>query len=129
MTAASIAGCGGDENRAAPENEPGASDAPRRTIAISESEFVLEPSDVTIAEPGRYVLKAVNNGRTEHALEIEGQGLEEKTRTLAPGESASLTVEITKRGTYELYCPVADHDDKGMRGTLTLSAVDEGLPP
>ena len=123
------AGCGGgDDADEAAEPAPPA-DEPVKTFTISETEFELNPASITLEEPGTYAFRAVNDGSTTHALAIEGAGLEEETEEIAPGGSATLTAEITRRGSYRLYCPVGDHEDRGMVGAVTLSRADSGLPP
>ncbi|HEX2097708.1 MAG TPA: plastocyanin/azurin family copper-binding protein [Rubrobacteraceae bacterium] len=54
-----------------------------------------------------------------HALEIEGNGIEEETDDIEPGGSAELEVNL-EPGTYELYCPVGNHEERGMVGTVTV---------
>lgn len=92
----------------------------RETIAVSETEFRLEPATVTLDEAGTYTFRAVNDGAIDHALEVEGEGVEEETDTIGPGESAELTVELTA-GTYELYCPIGNHREQGMDGSIEVA--------
>jgi uncharacterized cupredoxin-like copper-binding protein len=61
----------------------------------------------------------VNDGQTTHALEIEGQGIEEESDEIDAGGTTSLTVDL-EPGEYEFYCPVDDHREMGMEGTLTV---------
>jgi plastocyanin len=112
-------GGGGDE---APS---GAKDSVVKTIRIEETEFRLEPAEITLDKPGTYVFDAVNSGDTVHALEVEGQGIEEKTEEIQPGQSAQLRVDL-KAGTYELYCPVGGHKEEGMEGTLRVKEGSGG---
>ena len=70
--------------------------------------------------------KVTNNGQIDHSLEVEGQGVEEETETIEPGETAELTVDLSKEGSYEIYCPIDDHRDQGMEGTLTVGAASAG---
>ncbi len=60
--------------------------------------------------------------RPSHALEVEGNGVEEETDTIGPGESTELTVDL-EEGEYEIYCPVGNHKAMGMVGTLTVGAA------
>ena len=92
---------------------------PIATIEVQETEFSLAPSEMTLHPPGTYVFRAVNSGTVEHALEIEGEGIEEETEEIAPGESTELEVNLDP-GTYKLYCPVGNHEERGMTGTLTV---------
>jgi plastocyanin len=109
------AGRGGGEGG----NGGGVKDSVVKTIRIEETEFRLEPAEITLDKPGTYVFEAVNSGDTVHALEVEGQGIEEVTEEIEPGQSAELKVKL-KAGTYELYCPVDGHAGEGMEGKLTV---------
>jgi uncharacterized cupredoxin-like copper-binding protein len=111
-----LAGCGGDDGDEG-ETEPSA--APIRTITIEETDYALDPSSVEVERAGTYAFRVVNNGEVEHALEVEGEGIEEETDVLAAGEQATLTVAL-EEGSYELYCPVGDHEDRGMTGKVSV---------
>jgi uncharacterized cupredoxin-like copper-binding protein len=115
-----LAGCGADEGE---EEQAGPTG---QTIEIVETDFALDPADVQLEGPGTYTFRAVNEGETAHALEIDGMGIEEETEEFAPGESAELTVELTEAGEYELYCPVEGHKELGMEGTLTVGGAAGG---
>ena len=97
-----------------------------QTISIGETEYALDPSSVEVDQSGTVTFKVMNNGQTDHALEVEGQGVEEETETIEPGESAEVTVDLSKEGSYEIYCPVDGHRDMGMEGTLTVGAASTG---
>lgn len=111
-----VAGCGGDDG----EDTTPTTTASAETFTISETDFALSPSTVTIDAPGTYTFEATNDGGTDHALEIEGNGVEEETDTIGPGESASVTVDL-ESGTYEMYCPIGGHRDQGMEGEISVS--------
>ena len=125
LLALGLAGCGGDEAGDGGADEAATADV-IRTIRVAETEFELEPATIALDQPGTYVFRAVNEGQTEHALEVEGEAFEERTENLAPGESAELRVELTEPGEYELYCPVGDHKDRGMDGTVTVGGAAGG---
>jgi uncharacterized cupredoxin-like copper-binding protein len=97
-----------------------------QTVSIGESEFKLDPSSVKVDQAGSVTFKVTNNGSVDHALEVEGQGVEEETETIKPGETAELTVDLSKEGSYEIYCPIDGHRDKGMEGMLTIGAASVG---
>ncbi len=89
------------------------------TIEVNETEFSLDPANITLDQPGTYVFRAVNSGNAVHSLEIEGQGIEEETPNIQPGESSQLKVNLDP-GTYKLYCPIGNHEGRGMVGTVTV---------
>jgi uncharacterized cupredoxin-like copper-binding protein len=117
--ALALAGCAGDDDG---EEAQAPAESPLQTITITETDFALAPDSVAVENAGTYAFEVVNEGQTEHALEVEGEGIEEETETLAPGERATLTVELDA-GTYELYCPVGDHADRGMTGKLEVAGA------
>ena len=70
------------------------------------------------AKPGKVTITMDNPSDVPHAVEVEGNGVEEETKTLTNG-TADLTVDV-KAGKYEFYCPVDGHREAGMEGTLTV---------
>ena len=101
------------------EEDEGGDSGAVQTVEVSETEFRLEPATFTLDEPGTYTFRAVNDGSVDHALEVEGGGIEEETDTIAPRDSAELTVELAA-GTYELYCPIGNHREQGMEGSIEV---------
>jgi uncharacterized cupredoxin-like copper-binding protein len=55
-----------------------------------------------------------------HALEISGPGVDQSTDDIAPGAGASLTVTL-RAGSYDIFCPIADHKSLGMDVHVTVS--------
>jgi plastocyanin len=110
--------CGGDEG-----SEP--TGAARETIEVVATDFAFEPPSIEVDEPGVYAFRLVNRGESTHALEVEGEGAEEATADIGPGESAEVKVEL-KAGRYELYCPIGNHRGLGMEGTLSVGAAAGG---
>lgn len=96
-----------------------------KTIQIEELEYELKPAKVTLQKPGTYVFVAKNTGQVAHALEIEGQGIEKETENIQPGQTARLKVDL-KRGTYDLYCPVDGHKQRGMDGQIKVAVKGGG---
>ena len=115
-------GGGGAEDAQAPS---GAKESVVKTIEGKETEFALKPAEITLEKPGTYLFKAVNSGGTVHALEVEGQGIEEETEEIQPGQSAELKVKL-EAGTYELYCPVDGHKEEGMEGKVIVKEGSGG---
>lgn len=69
---------------------------------------------------GPVTFNVTNSGSHEHSFEIEGEGIEKKLdRPLQPGQSAQLRAEL-RSGTYKVYCPVADHEGRGMTRQLVV---------
>jgi uncharacterized cupredoxin-like copper-binding protein len=95
-------------------------ETPIATIQVNETEMSLDPSDITLDRPGTYVFRATNVGNVTHALRIEGNGIDRSTRNIESGESAEMQVNLGA-GTYEIDCPVDNHENLGMRGSVTVA--------
>jgi plastocyanin len=65
------------------------------------------------------VMKNPSSATAPHAVEIEGQGVEEESEVVEPGGTASVSATL-EPGTYVFYCPVGNHQDAGMEGELTV---------
>jgi uncharacterized cupredoxin-like copper-binding protein len=117
-----LAACGSSSSESGTTGQAAAGQA----IAISETEFKLGPSSVQVDQAGTVTFRVTNDGSVDHALEVDGQGVEEETETIKPGQTAELTVALSKEGSYEIYCPIDGHRDSGMEGTLTVGAAMGG---
>jgi uncharacterized cupredoxin-like copper-binding protein len=113
-----LAACGSSSSESGTTGQASAGQA----ISISETEFKLDPSSVQVDQAGTVTFRVTNDGTIDHALEVEGPGVEEEAEAIKPGESAELTVDLSKDGSYEIYCPIDGHRDSGMEGTLTVGA-------
>ena len=113
------AGCGSDE-----ETDTTAS-AEGQTIEISGSDFKFDPADIAVADAGEVTFRLTNDGESPHAIEIEGNGVEEESETIDAGKTTELTVDL-EEGEYEIYCPVDGHKGLGMKGTVTVGGGGAG---
>ena len=127
IAAFGLAACGDDDDddtSAAPDTtaaETTEAEEPSgggETIAISETDFKLDPADVT-AQAGTVTFELSNDGESPHDLEVEGNGIEEVSDTMNPGDSTELTVDL-EAGSYKIYCTIDGHAKLGMEGELTV---------
>jgi uncharacterized cupredoxin-like copper-binding protein len=123
-----LAGCGGSNSgsKTVTASGGGGGGGGGQTIQVKESEYKLTPSSFTVSKPGKVTFEVTNAGQTDHALEVEGNGVEEETETISPGSSAKLTVDLSKNGTYEVYCPIDGHRDMGMEAKLVVGGGSAG---
>ena len=132
IAALAVAGCGGDDDEETTAAETGTTtaEAPSgggetgggaaETVEISATDFAFEPADPTV-QAGTVTVELTNDGQAPHNIEIEGpSGEAELEQDLAPGDSGSLEVDLSKPGTYEMYCPVGNHRELGMEGEVTV---------
>jgi uncharacterized cupredoxin-like copper-binding protein len=121
LAALAIAGCGGGDDDEETTVAAGAPSAGEQTVSVSETEYQLDPSDPTV-QPGTVSFRVTNDGGVDHNLEVEGtQGEQELEQDLAPGQSGTLTVDLSQPGKYEFYCPVDGHRERGMEGEITVA--------
>lgn len=90
------------------------------TIDVSLGEYRLQPPDARLARAGVIAFVATNDGQTRHALAVEGSAGEAASATLRPGERATIAVRLPP-GTYKWFCPVADHEQRGMVGRVRVA--------
>jgi plastocyanin len=129
-----VAGCGGDDgtttsasggggqttNQGGAQPAAGGAQGAGKPVTISETEYKLTPSDPTV-KAGKVKFTAVNDGGTTHALEVEGPNGEVQTNDLSPSDSQTVTVDLSKPGTYEMYCPIDNHKAMGMKGEVVVN--------
>ena len=89
-----------------------------QSVKVSGTDFKFNPANFTVRS-GEVTFDFSNDGQAPHALEVEGQGLEEETATLNAGQSERLRVNL-RPGRYTIYCPVGNHRELGMEGTVTV---------
>jgi plastocyanin len=115
LFAAALAGCGSDEGG----DDDGAA-AAAETVALVATDFGFEPSSLTLDTAGEQTLTLRNDGEFPHALAFDE--LDEGTGNVDPGASGEVTLDL-EPGSYTLYCPVGDHRDRGMEGTLVVGGA------
>jgi plastocyanin len=120
LAAVGLAGCGGSEE---PPDLP-ATVAAGKPLTVDAKEYVFSPNRVTIeGTPPKGVRQRIvldNRGTLAHNIEIlDGDRIVGKLRSFPEGQKRDLTVDLP-RGEYRFVCTVADHDEKGMRGTLRI---------
>lgn len=71
------------------------------------------------AKAGKVTIVMDNPSSLPHAVEIEGNGVEEEGETVEKGGVSRVSADL-EPGEYEYYCPVGGHEAAGMKGTLTV---------
>jgi plastocyanin len=108
-----LAGCGGSDSS-------GSSGSSTLNIAADPGGAIkFTQSDLT-AKAGKVTIAFTNKSKVPHAVEIEGNGLDEVKTKVVTGADASVTADL-KPGKYTFYCPVDGHRAAGMKGTITVS--------
>ena len=130
-----LAGCGSDDDSSSEKasSTPKASSTAAsggaaaggqqvKLEADEEGEFYFNPRTGLKAKAGKVTLVMDNpkSSGLPHAIAIEGNGLDKDGETVQPGGVSKVTATL-KPGKYTYYCPVDEHEQKWMKGTLVVS--------
>ncbi len=121
-----LAGCGGDDESSSggsggSGSSSGGSGGGGQQLALSAPEDGSLKFDKTEldAKAGTVTINFDNQSSSvPHAVEIEGNGVEEKSDTVT-GAKTSVTADL-KAGEYKFFCPVGNHAQAGMEGVLKV---------
>jgi plastocyanin len=126
-----LASCGDDDSDSGEEaaetievdgetgNYEGTEEVASGSIEFEEDDYYFEPTVLT-GDPGQKVtLEITNEGDEEHNLTIEDQDVDEDT---APGDTASVDVEIPGQGVIQFFCEY--HTSQDMRGALAVTGAE-----
>lgn len=121
LAAIALGGCG--ENRGGGAR---ATTTPRtvpqpgpRTVVVSLTEYRLAPTNPRATAAGDITFEAINDGAANHALAISAPSGGVRTRTLKPGDHATLRLKLPV-GTFKWACPIANHEQLGMTGRVRV---------
>lgn len=90
------------------------------TIEVTIADYSFTPSAITV--PAGEVTFALDNAAgQEHEFEIfKGGAVVDEAERLVPGLTRDLVVTLPP-GAYTFACKLADHEARGMKGTLTVT--------
>ena len=111
---------GGTTGAGTPRSSATSAPAGGSAVTATEKEYSIVLSTTTFA-PGTYIFTIQNQGTFPHNLNIKGPEVGGQTSpTVEPGGSAQLTVSL-QSGSYELWCSIDGHKDRGMDLTIAVS--------
>jgi uncharacterized cupredoxin-like copper-binding protein len=116
-----LGACGGTSSTTTPSaaSTPSAAAPAGTSVGVIEKEFTITLDKASLTA-GNYTFNIQNQGKFPHNLIIEGPGLDKKkSATVQGGGSGTLSVAL-KAGSYELWCGVDSHKDKGMDMKITV---------
>lgn len=136
LVAAALAGCGSSSSSSSSSTASASSTASSSstatasaaaapaatggTLTLNESEFKIDPATAHVAGSGAITLTVKNTGAVTHALTVQTPAGPVSTSNIAPGQTATLKVNIAKPGRYTFFCPIPGHEAAGMKGTLVV---------
>jgi uncharacterized cupredoxin-like copper-binding protein len=91
----------------------------------NDFKFILSPKS---AKVGKVTFKFANNGQLPHDFKLcssnkggTANSCKGKvTPLVSPGQKATLTVTLSKAGSYEYLCTVPGHAAQGMKGVISV---------
>ena len=89
-------------------------------IEIAFKEYEMVPNKIR-TKPGTVTFALRNEGRFAHNFHLEGQGVEAHAEKFSPGRTVRLEVSL-QEGEYKISCPLSNHDQRGMHGTLVVTS-------
>jgi iron uptake system component EfeO len=88
-------------------------------VAVRVVDYAFEPSSITVPA-GEVTFRVTNAGAQEHEFEIfRGDTVVDELEGLVPGLTLELRADLPA-GEYTYVCKLADHEQRGMTGTLTV---------
>ena len=123
IAALALAGCGGGDEKPASSSSGSSSSSSsggeNLTISADPGGALKFDKTELSAKAGKVTITMDNPSDVPHAVEIEGNGVEEAGKTVGKGEKSVATADL-KAGSYDFYCPVPGHRAAGMEGKLTV---------
>jgi plastocyanin len=111
LCALALAACGGS---GAAVREPSG------TFNVTLDDYLIRPQSIHVPS-GKLTLTVTNRGRLGHTLRVRTKTDRNVLAftTIQPGESKTRSFKLS-RGTYTMYCVLANHEELGMYGTLVV---------
>ena len=127
-------------NRASSVKRPATQKAKATVITVTAgkpSELAFKVSKTSMITPGLITFKVTNMGVAYHNFRICAKSVAgaanvtnscagKTTPLLHHGQSATLTVMVSKKGKYEFLCTVSGHAAAGMKGLLGVGVTVAG---
>jgi plastocyanin len=91
------------------------------SFSVTLDDYLLRPQSIRVPGSGRLRVKVTNRGRLGHTFRIRSTNHNVLAlTTIEPGETKFSRSFRLARGTYTMYCVLANHEELGMYGTLVV---------
>jgi uncharacterized cupredoxin-like copper-binding protein len=91
-------------------------------VRLSEAEFTITPANPRVTGTHAVEFEVTNHGSVTHSFAVRTPSGVLKSEPIAPGQHGGLTVDLVKPGIYAFYCPLHDHRQRGMRGSVVVQS-------
>jgi plastocyanin len=110
IAALAVAGCG---DAGPPVRED-------TSFTVRLDDYLMRPQQVRVPKGRRLNVTVINRGRLGHTFRIRSVNRNVLAMTtIRPGQQSSRDVRLAA-GHYTMYCVLANHEELGMHGTLTV---------
>lgn len=89
------------------------------TVDIQLNDLRFSPDTIDVPA-GTVTFNLSNTDRTRHDFVVMVDGEEVASDIMGPGKSGPFDVLLAQPGTYEFFCGISDHREKGMVGTINV---------
>ena len=91
---------------------------------VALTNYAFNPADISVTS-GKVVLYLINSSVDPHAMALRNPAVSllavvALSEIVEGGHAAVFTIDNLPLGTYRLTCPVGNHADNGMVGTLIV---------
>lgn len=107
-----------DEEKIEPVKEAVMEKGVEKEFAVDGNEFAFVPKILSAVKGDTIRVTFTNTGKFPHNFVIDE--LNVLGKTIQPGQTDTVTFTVDKAGSFDYYCSVGTHKDKGMVGTLTV---------
>lgn len=97
---------------------PPSQPAQSNNIEITLKDFEIVPNEIS-ARPGKITFILQNAGRYTHNFRVDGQGIDVTGAKVGVGRTGKMEITL-EAGVYHISCPISNHHERGMVGTLTV---------
>ncbi len=97
-------------------------------VNVELKDFDIVPAQISVRAGETVRLQIRNTGpQARHNLTIGTINVQLR-ENLEVGQSGAMELDFTRPGSYDIWCPVGTHRDRGMVGKLTVVAAGAALP-
>jgi plastocyanin len=90
------------------------------SFSVALDDYLVRPQSIRVPAGGRLTAAVSNHGRLGHTFRVRSSNRNVLAlTTIEPGETKSRSFRLAK-GTYRMYCALANHEELGMYGTLVV---------
>jgi plastocyanin len=103
----------------------GSAGAPVRTsspsFTVTLDDYLIRPQEIRVPKGHPLTITVFNHGRLGHTFRIRRGATHVllAITTIQPGQSKTATIKL-KPGKYTMFCALANHEELGMSGKLTV---------